>query len=149
AIDQLAQLGLPPGVAELAGGVPLTIVEWLRARQEGVRNSSIGTRLQALGPEARALLEVLVVAGGGLPGRPLAEAAGVKDLAAASSQLAATGWLRSSSVIEPASPTLRRRAYEALPAERRAELHGRLARALEGSGEDPVVLGHHAYLSND
>src|SRR5262249_11008276 len=38
AIDQLAQLGLPPGVGELAGGVPLSIVEWLRARQEGARD---------------------------------------------------------------------------------------------------------------
>src|SRR5262249_43041250 len=64
AVEELAHLGLPPGVAELAGGVPLRIAEWLRARVERARDSSLEARLEALDDEARAYLEAVAVAGG-------------------------------------------------------------------------------------
>jgi serine/threonine-protein kinase len=147
AIDQLAQLGLPPGVGELAGGVPLSIVEWLRARQEGVRDSTMSTRLRNLTPEARALLEALTVAGGGVDGPVLAEAAGINDLAAATAALTAAGWLRAGGALEIASPTVRKRVYDSLVVERRTQLHRRLAAALKHG--DAVMVGYHAYASAD
>jgi eukaryotic-like serine/threonine-protein kinase len=150
AIDQLAQLGLPPGVAELAGGVPLTIVEWLRARQDGVRDSTMATRLGHLPEDARRLLEGLAVAGGGVPGPLVGEVAGVADLGAASALLSAGAWLRREEAgLQLASPTVRRRLYDALTPERRAELHGRLAQLLDDKGDDAVVVGHHAYQGGD
>jgi serine/threonine-protein kinase len=148
AIDQLAQLGLPPGVAELAGGVPLAIVEWLRSRLEGVREASMTTRLGKLTADARALLEALGVAGGDVPGALLSDAAGLGDLAGATAVLASAGWLRPTG-LELASPTVRRRIYDTMPAEWRAQLHGRLAAALRERDGDPVVVGYHAYLGND
>ena len=81
-------------MAELAGGVPLAIVEWLRARQEGVRDSTMSTRLGHLSPDARALLEVLAVAGGDTPGALLAATSPVGDLAVTTAGLAAAGWLK-------------------------------------------------------
>jgi hypothetical protein len=104
----------------------------------------MATRLGHLGHDARALLEALAVAGGDISGSFLAEAAGVTDLASAIAALAGAGWLRGS-VLEIASPTVRRRIYEAMNPEWRAQLHGRLAEALSLQNGDAVVIGHHAY----
>jgi serine/threonine-protein kinase len=156
AIETLRELGLPPGVAELSGGVPLAIEQWLRARVEGLRDSAPQVRAAALPSPARRFLEALVVGGGDVPHGLLAQAAGegegetVDDLQAVLDELGERGWLRvgEDGALEM-SGSLRRRIYDRLPDERRRALHAALASLLAARGADPIVVGLHAYSSGD
>jgi serine/threonine-protein kinase len=151
AIDHLAQAGLPPGVGELAGGVPLSIVEWVRARQEGARDSTVPARLEKLDAESRALLEAAAVSGGDVDAAICGSAAGVHNLPAALATLSAHGWLRGDAgdAIELASPTVRRRLYEAMSDAQRRVLHGAFAIALAARNDDPILIAHHAYATGE
>jgi tetratricopeptide (TPR) repeat protein len=147
--EQLRQEGLPPGVSELAGGVPLAISEWVAARREGVADITTEARLAALPSHLRALVDAAAVAGEDVPLATLARVAGLDDPQAAIDELAGRGWLRGGDAppTELSSPTLRARIYDAIPDDRRRALHRNLVDLLVGG--DPIVAAHHAYLSGE
>jgi serine/threonine-protein kinase len=155
AFDELVRLGMPPGMAELTGGVPFAINEWLRGRLEGARDSTVEARLDLLPESTRTLLEVAVVAGRDLPTPLAAQVAGVADPGRAIAELTMRGWIAPVGTkatgmhggLEVASPTLRRRTYEGMSEERRKQLHLQLAKLLKDRGEDPMVIAYHAHLS--
>jgi serine/threonine-protein kinase len=154
ALDQLIQLGMPAGMAELTGGVPFAIVEWQRGRLEGATDTTVESRLELLPPAARALLEVASTAGYDLPTASVAQLAGVEDPGRVIAELALRGWIapvgtRSTrhNGIEVSSPTLRRRVYEGLAEQRKKELHMQLAKLHQERGDDPVLVAHHGHLS--
>src|SRR5262249_19229081 len=147
--------------AELCGGVPLAVVEWAQAHAEGSRDASTETRLEALSPAARALLEAAAVAGNELAPTFLQQTLAVDP--SYTGGLAQHGWLkrgspseapagkRSSAApgLEMSSPTLRRRVLEAIDDERSRQLHAKMAAALQSRSDDPTVVAHHAYLSGE
>ena len=154
AFNQLTELGLPPGLTDPTGGSPFAIEQWLRARLEGAADATVEERLQVLPPEARALLEAAAVAGADVPSHLLAQIVGISDPGRAINELAQRGWLKAvglekarSGGLEVASPTLRRRIYDGMSAERRKMLHVALAKQLSERGEDPIVVAHHAHLT--
>ncbi len=131
----LADLALPPGVADRSGGNPLAIVDELRALA-GVK----------LGEPALALLDAAVVAGGDVPTPVLATAAGMSDVGRALAELTLHGLIRpTQKSVEMPSQTLRERIYESLPVDKRQRLHSTFASLLETRGAEPVVVAHHAY----
>ncbi|HXU74238.1 MAG TPA: protein kinase [Polyangia bacterium] len=135
----LADLLLPPGVADRSGGNPLVIVDELRALA-GVK----------LGEAAQALLDAAVVAGGDVPTPVLAQAAGMTDVGRALAELTLHGFIRATQKsVEMPSQTLRQHIYDAMPVERRQKLHGTLASLLETRGAEPVVVAHHAYRAGE
>jgi eukaryotic-like serine/threonine-protein kinase len=120
----------------------------------GVLHDLVGRRLEGLGAEARALLEVAAVLGRELDGDVLAGAAGLGDL----QELEALEELRARHVLEDAGggrlrfvhDKLRETAYDGIPAARRRALHRDVALALEAQdvwgGVSPAlypVLAHH------
>jgi serine/threonine-protein kinase len=152
AIEQLAQLGLPPGVAELAGGVPLAIEQWARARVERAHDNSLAARIDALSPAARLLIETLSVVGGDLPLPTLAELAGVDEAERGAADLAQRGWLRADAppgFVELASPSLRRQIYELLPEEQRLATHAEAAHVCSARGDDPILIAYHLYAAEE
>jgi serine/threonine-protein kinase len=142
-------LGLPAQLHASTGGVPFAVVEWVRARAQNAE-PTIEARLQLLPGPARALLEAATVAGAEVPTQTLvALISGGQSLDSgrAIAELSVRGWLRlgpARTSVELASPTLRRRVYEAMGEERRRELHGQLAETLAAEGHDPIVVAHHA-----
>ncbi|MGZ3406560.1 MAG: protein kinase domain-containing protein, partial [Polyangia bacterium] len=149
----LADLALPPGVAERSGGNPLAIVEELRAVAAGEALQvppDFGARLAKLGEPARLLLEAAVVAGGDVTTPVLAQAATLTDVGRALAELQLHGFIRATQKsLELTSPTLQQRIYEAIPVERRQRLHATLASLLETRGAEPVVVAHHAYRAGE
>ncbi|MCU1281300.1 MAG: serine/threonine protein kinase, partial [bacterium] len=149
----LADLALPPGVAERSGGNPLAIVEELRsvvAGEPALRTPDIGLRLDKLGEPARLLLEAAVVAGGDVTTPVLAQAATLTDVGRALAELQLHGFIRATQKsLELPSPTLRQRVYDVIPTERRQRLHASLASLLETRGAEPVVVAHHAYRAGE
>ncbi|WP_434384659.1 serine/threonine-protein kinase [Melittangium boletus] len=120
----------------------------------------VGRRLEGLGAEARALLEVASVLGRELDGDVLAGAAGLGDL----QELEGLEELRARHVLEDADggalrfvhDKLREIAYEGVPAARRRALHRDVALALEAQdpwgGVSPAlypVLAHHWEQAED
>ncbi|HZS42005.1 MAG TPA: protein kinase [Polyangia bacterium] len=155
AFTQLREAGLPSGVAEMAGGVPLRITEWVRAQRDGITEDSVEARLRVLATDPRALVDAAAVAGPDLPLSLVARVAGVSDSAAALASLKQHGWLREGPAliaprdrIELSSPTVRAHVYEAIDPDRRCLLHRALADALGDRG-DPIVVAMHAYQSGD
>jgi serine/threonine-protein kinase len=154
AFDALIQLGLPPGLAELTGGIPFAVAQWLRSRIEGARDSTIEGRLGLLPAPARALLETAVVAGHDVPTELVAQAAGVSEPGRAIAELSLRGWITPAGStprgkhggLEVSSPTLRRRMYEGFTEDRRKALHFQVARLLKERGDDPMVVAYHANL---
>ncbi len=154
AFDELVRLGLPPGMAEMTGGSPFALTEWLRGRHESARDSTVEARLEVLPEAARALLEVAAVSGQDVPPQLLAQIVGVPEPGRAIAELTLRGWLKAANLqhggragLEISSPTLRRRIYEGLATERRKILHVALAKHLHERGEDPIVVAHHAHLT--
>ena len=145
----LADLALPPGVAERSRGVPLDIVEELRGFAEGdasAAGAEVGARVARLGEAPRALLEAAAVAGGDVATAVLAQMAGLSDVGRALAELALHGFIRATqSRLELPSPTLRQRIYESIAEDRRRQLHATLSSLLETRGADPIVVAHHAY----
>src|SRR5262249_10831874 len=116
----LADLALPPGVADRTRGNPLAIVDELRA-----------LAAVKLGDAAQALLEAVVVAGGDVPTPVLATAAELGDLGRALAELTVNGFIRATpKSVEMASHTSRERLYDALPVARRQKLHATFASLL-------------------
>jgi tetratricopeptide (TPR) repeat protein len=153
AFDALVRLGLPPGMAELTGGVPLLLVEWLRARHEEAEEATLEARLALLPEAARAVLEGAAVAGAGVPTPVLAQIVGVADPGRAIAELALRGFVhtggsRVRTGVEIFSPTLRERIYTAMGEERQQALHVALAKTLHERGDDPIVVAHHAHLAS-
>jgi tetratricopeptide (TPR) repeat protein len=135
----LADLLLPPGVADRSGGIPLAIVDELRALA-GVK----------LGEPAQALLDAAVVAGGDVPTPVLATAAGLTDVGRALAELTLHGLIRpTQKSLEMPSQTLRQRIYDAMPVAERQKLHATFASLLETRGAEPVVVAHHAYRAGE
>lgn len=120
----------------------------------------VGRRLEGLGPEARALLEVAAVFGRELGSDVLAAAAGLEDL----QELEALEELRARHVLEDVGggklrfvhDKLREIAYEGILPERRRSLHRAVALSLEAQdvwgGVPPAlypVLAHHWEQAQD
>jgi tetratricopeptide (TPR) repeat protein len=147
AFEQLVQLGLPPGMAEMTGGQPFALTQWLRGRFEGSRDATVQARMDVLPPPAKALLEVATLAGSDIPTEMQAMIAGVEDLGPALAELIARGWVKSGGERlgpEVSSPTLRRRLQEAITRERKRAIWVALAKRLQELGGDPIVVAHHA-----
>ncbi|HEY7957723.1 MAG TPA: protein kinase [Polyangia bacterium] len=147
ACGALVKLGLPPGLAESMGGSPAALDEWLRGRIDGAREATLEARLELLSEPGRRLVEAASVAGGDAPIAIVAHAAEVGDPGRAMAELALRGWLTTGPArggAPLASPTVRRRIYEAIDPERRRALHQALATLLSERGDDPVVTGFHA-----
>jgi tetratricopeptide (TPR) repeat protein len=145
--DKLLKLGLPPGMAEVTGGSPFALVQWLRARHEGAKESTIEARLALLPEPCRLLAEAAAVAGFDVSTPLVAQLVGVADPGPAVAELAARGWLRMGSArlgLELDSPTLRRRLHDGVGDERRRALHQGLAQLLNDRGDDPIVVAYHA-----
>ena len=147
AFEELMPLGLPPGLAEVTGGNPFALVQWLKARHEGLEDSTIESRLAFLPEDARLLAEVAAVAGGDVSTQLLAQIVDIAEPGRAVAELHDRGWLKAGPAragLELESPTLRRRVYDGLDEDRRKNLHVALARLLNEMGEDPIVVAHHA-----
>jgi serine/threonine-protein kinase len=136
---ELADLALPPGVADRSAGNPLAIVDELRA----LTGAKLGDNVQAL-------LSAAVVAGGDVPTPVLAQAAGLTDVGRALAELTLHGFIRATQKsVEMPSQTLRQRVYEGLAADERKRLHATFASLLETRGAEPVVVAHHAYRAGE
>ena len=144
----LARALLPEGAASdalvaEAGGNPF-LLQALAGHVGGLRGA-VAARVTRLPPSAQRLLEAVCLAGAPLP-RPLwASAAALEgDEALALGHLRAGRLVRvrRDGALEPYHDTLRRAVDEQLPSAARSLHHGRLADALEATG-DPELLALH------
>jgi DNA-binding CsgD family transcriptional regulator len=132
----LRALAETPAAGEHADLAALTTPEltgWVRAR------------LARLSPEAGALARALAVLGAAPDLATAAAVAGIPAGAApaVTDELAGAGLLTGVAEPELAHALLRGAALATIPPARRAELHGRAARALAGAGVAPARLAEH------
>jgi hypothetical protein len=156
-----AALSSPAGndigvIADEAGGHPLFIGELVRRRLTAGDERSplrledaLWSRIRRLEPAAQSLVELVVVAGGPVPADVAAEAAGLDpgDFGRLVALLRAEHLLRSGAAtdaIEPYHDRVGAAVLAHLAPEKKAELHRRLARALEApGGVEPETLAVH------
>ena len=145
-------------IAEAAGGHPLFIDELVRQRLTRKRaggperlDEVLYARASALEPAARHVLSIVALAGTPLVQETAARAAGMDFSALArvvtplrAQNLVRTSGVQRSNLVEPYHDRVREAVVERLPSDERRRLHGRLALALEASGEaDPEALAVH------
>ncbi len=145
-------------IAEAAGGHPLFIDELVRQRRTNKRaggperlDEVLYARASALEPAARHVLSIVALAGTPLAQETAARAAEMDFSALArivtplrAQNLVRTMGVRRSDLVEPYHDRVREAVVERLPPDERRKLHGRLALALEASGEaDPEALAVH------
>ena len=136
-------------IVRVTGGNPFLVVEMLGAGEAvpaSVRDATFA-RVARMGPRAKGLVEVAAVVGLRVSPELLAELV-PRDEAAVEEALA-RGVLTDDGVTFGFRHELTRQAIEqALPAPRRAALHGRVATALaERGGADHARIAHHAEAS--
>jgi tetratricopeptide (TPR) repeat protein len=152
------RLASAQALAEEAGGHPMFIDALVRHRLSHpeaagpVRlDDALVARTDALGADARHVLELICVAGGPVAqdacalalGTSFAELADRVGLLRASN-LVKTQGIRRGDVVEPYHDRVREALVAAVAPAARTELHARLARALEQSGAaDPEALARH------
>ena len=156
-------LGVADGervIAE-AGGHPMFLHEMARSPEAGGEaaglDAVLGRRVAGLDPGARALLEVLAIAGRPISLEVAASAAGLDDTAAArvvpvlrAAHLARGGGRRADDRVETYHDRVRAAVVAGLDGPARRARHGALARALEArGGADPQVLVAHLERAGD
>lgn len=151
-------------IAEAAGGHPLFIDELVRQRR--LRKDAAGPirldealfeRVSALEPAARAVLSVVALAGTPLVQETAARAADMEFGALSrlltllrSQSFVRTSGARRSDVVEPYHDRVREAVVDRLAPDVRRKLHGKLAHALEASGDaDPEALAVHFHGAGD
>jgi serine/threonine protein kinase len=149
---------LADAIADEAGGHPLFMDELARHVQQGGRRPEqlvlddvLWDRIEGLGAEVRSILELAAVASEPLARALAAQALDLdtRELARHTSQLRIAHLLRQSDAshpdsLEPYHDRVRAAILARLPADRRRELHRRLARAIESShaGDDERLSQH-------
>jgi serine/threonine protein kinase len=151
-------------VAAEAAGHPMFIEALVRHRLEHpethgrVRlDEALVARSEALGAEAKRLLEFVCVAGGPVQQEVCAHAAGVafgdfvsQVATLRSASLVKTHGARRGDAVEPYHDRVRESVVARLGDADRRELHARLGKALEDSGRaDAEVLAHHFHEGGD
>lgn len=143
-------------VAE-AGGNPLFLAEMARSTEVSARlEDAVWARVQALDPDARALVETLALAGAPVPTRAALAASG----AAIDAAPRLLGELRRDHLVRLAGAGSEERAEcwhdriretvaARMPEAQRRDGHGRLAHALEAAGADPEALADHFGAAGD
>jgi serine/threonine protein kinase len=142
-----------------SGGHPLFIEALAHHLSSGTRRSNrpialeeaLWSRIERLDPPARAVLELLVIAGQPIPLESLASAAGtdVAEIeghvaALRSASFALSGGARRADVVELYHDRIRAAVWPHLSNSARAHGHGRLALALESSpSADPEAIAQH------
>ena len=149
--------GLVDSLADEAKGNPLLIVEyvrWMRANphlgaERVTLERVIDARVEPLSPVARSILNVLAVGARPIPASIAAGAARVKDERAAIAELRDAQMVRTVRVgeidaLEVWHDSIREAVVSRLPREETADLHLRLASAIEAtSAPDPEALTQH------
>jgi Cdc6-like AAA superfamily ATPase len=153
----------PSDIADEAEGHPLFIAELVRRKHvvgsgaERLRlDDALLSRIRALDPEARSLLELVAVAGTPLPQPVAAQAARLDftELVRLVSSLRVANLVRvtagmAGDAVEPYHDRVRAAVLRQLDPEAKRACHGRLARALEWAGGDAEALATHFAESGD
>ena len=155
--DDAASRELAARIAREAGGSPLFVLELARYMHGRSLDEALGKgldevlfeRVTALGDEARALVEVVAVAGEPMSLRSAGQAAGLsgeslgRQLAALRAQrfVRAAGG-RADDQVEPYHDRVREAVVNRLPEQRRARLHRAIASALTGTAAAERLARH-------
>jgi DNA-binding CsgD family transcriptional regulator len=171
AVEELARgmFGCPPqdkfvlACHQATGGNPLFTLQLLEtARAEGLRpvdldaaavaglapkrvSQLIADRLRRLRPAAVAVAELTAVLGADAEVRHVRALSGLteRQVLAAGDELSAAGLVEPGQPFCFVHPVIRSGSYEAMPAGRRAEAHGRAARLLAADGAEPARVAMH------
>jgi DNA-binding SARP family transcriptional activator len=158
--DDIAPLAVEAGLApddlhDDTGGLPLFLVEAIRAAREGTTSASrqLADRLQTVGGVARQVYEVLAILGRASDHSTIASVAGRSpDEVDEAIDVLASGALAvedQSGAVRYAHGLMANAARDRLTAARRRLLNRRAARALEARGEEPGRIARHHALAGD
>jgi hypothetical protein len=141
-------------LAEQAGGNPALVVELARHARDGVPTARLqlddllAQRIEVLGLQALALLQLVAVASSPLTVDVLAHALGGEGLnetltELSHAQLLRSGWARRGAGVDVYHPRLKRVLLRRSDAKALQAAHRRLARALAEHGDAPEQVAHH------